>query len=181
MKLRRVLVLARTEVLHVVRDRATMAQVLIVPIVQLLVLSNAATFQIRDTPTYIVDLDRSSASRGLVTRLAASGHFRLAGDRSSLAAADGAMLSGEATLVVTDMPDRISSHQSRRPRSASGKWKPTTVRPSGTASGTTLRCMSQSSSLGSRSRSPSSPTQRTPQAPTASITGRSSSPARVSR
>ena len=100
MKPRRVLVLARTEVLHVVRDRATLAQILIVPIVQLLILSNAATFQIRDTPTYVVDLDRSSASRGLVTRLAASGRFRLAGDRPSLAAADAAMLSGDATLAV---------------------------------------------------------------------------------
>ena len=41
-----------------------LAQVLIVPIVQLLVLSNAATFEIRDTPIYVVDLDRTQRRRG---------------------------------------------------------------------------------------------------------------------
>ena len=71
--MRRILFLARAEVLHVVRDRATLAQVLVMPIVQLLILSNAATFQVSDTPTYVVDFDRSSLSRGLVTRFRASG------------------------------------------------------------------------------------------------------------
>jgi hypothetical protein len=98
---RPILFLARAEVLHVVRDRATLAQCLIVPIVQLLVLSNAATFQIRNTPTYVVDLDRSSASRGLVTRFAASGHFRVAAQSASLDLANDALLRGDVTMVLT--------------------------------------------------------------------------------
>ena len=73
--MRRIWFLAHAEILHVVRDHATLAQVLVVPIVQLLVLANAATFTIRNTPTWIVDLDRTPVSRGLVNRLAASGHF----------------------------------------------------------------------------------------------------------
>jgi ABC-2 type transport system permease protein len=98
--MRRVLFLARAEVLHVVRDKATLAQVLIVPIVQLLVLSNAATFQIRNTPTYVVDLDRTSASRGLINRFAASGHFLVTGTSPSLDAANKALLRGDVTMVV---------------------------------------------------------------------------------
>jgi ABC-2 type transport system permease protein len=98
---RPILFLARAEVLHVVRDRATLAQCLIVPVVQLLVLSNAATFQIRNTPTYVVDLDRSSASRGLVTRFAASGHFRVAAQSASLDLANDALLRGDVTMVLT--------------------------------------------------------------------------------
>ena len=98
--MRPILFLARAEVLHVVRDRATLAQCLIVPIVQLLVLSNAATFQIRNTPTYIVDLDRSTTSRGLVTRFAASGHFRVAGESASLDRANDALLRGDVTMVL---------------------------------------------------------------------------------
>jgi ABC-2 type transport system permease protein len=82
--MRRILFLARAEVLHIVRDRTTLAQVLVVPIVQLLVLVNAATFVIRDTPTYVVDYDRTSASRGLINRLAASGHFRILERSASL-------------------------------------------------------------------------------------------------
>ena len=70
--MRRILFLARAEVLHVIRDRATLAQVLVLPVLQLLLLSNAATFQVSDTPTYVVDFDRSSLSRGLVTRKPAS-------------------------------------------------------------------------------------------------------------
>ena len=58
--MRRVLFLARAEVLHVVRDRATLAQVLVVPILQLLVLANAATFQVTNTPTDVVDLALAS-------------------------------------------------------------------------------------------------------------------------
>src|SRR6476619_5878160 len=99
--MRRILFLARAEVLHVVRDRATLVQVLIVPIIQLLILSNAATFQIRDTPTYVVDLDRSTASRGLVTRFAASGHFQVAGASASLDRATDALLRGDVTMVLT--------------------------------------------------------------------------------
>ncbi len=99
--MRRILFLARAEALHVIRDRATLAQVLIVPVVQLLVLSNAATFLIRDTPTYVVDFDRSTASRGLVARFAGSGHFRVDSESGSLDAANDALLRGDATMVLT--------------------------------------------------------------------------------
>jgi ABC-2 type transport system permease protein len=98
--MRRILFLAHAEVLHVIRDRATLAQVLIFPIVQLLILSNAATFAIRDTPTYVVDLDRTSVSRGLVERLTASGHFRILGASASPDLADEALLAGRVTMAV---------------------------------------------------------------------------------
>jgi len=99
--MRRILFLAQAEILHVVRDRATLAQALVVPIVQMLVLANAATFEIRNTPTWIVDLDRTATSRGLVNRIAASGHFEIIGTTASLEVADESMLAGDATLVLT--------------------------------------------------------------------------------
>ena len=49
--MRRICFSPRPKILHVVRDRATLAQALIVPIMQMLVLANAATFEIRNTPT----------------------------------------------------------------------------------------------------------------------------------
>jgi ABC-2 type transport system permease protein len=99
--MRRILFLAQAEMLHVVRDRATLAQVLILPIVQLLILSNAATFSIKDTPTYVVDFDHTTMSRGLVSRFAASGHFRVLEQSASMDLADDAMLRGTATMVIT--------------------------------------------------------------------------------
>ncbi len=92
-----------------VRDRATLAQVLVMPIVQLLILSNAATFQVSDTPTYVVDFDRSSLSRGLVTRFRASGHFRVEEQSESLELANEALLRGDVTMVLTIPRDFESS------------------------------------------------------------------------
>jgi ABC-2 type transport system permease protein len=77
--------------------------------VQLLILSNAATFFIRNTPTYVVDLDRTAASRGLISRFAASGHFRVDGESASLALADDALVRGDATMVLTIPHDFESS------------------------------------------------------------------------
>lgn len=98
--MREILALAWAEVLHVVRDKATLAQVVMVPVVQLLVLSNAATFTIRETPTYVVDLDHTATSRGLLTRLTASGHFRITGASGSTDLGNDALLRDDASLVV---------------------------------------------------------------------------------
>ena len=103
--IRRTMVLARAEVLHVVRDRATLVQIIMLPLVQLLVLSNATTFAIRQTPIWVVDQDRSSVSRGLVSRLGASGYFRVEGASATPEPANDAMLRGRATMVLTIPPD----------------------------------------------------------------------------
>jgi ABC-2 type transport system permease protein len=106
---RRILFLARAEVLHVVRDHATLAQVLVLPILQLVVLSNAATFEIRDIPTYVVDFDRTTTSRGLVDRFVASGNFRIVESSASLDRANDELLRGRVTLLVTIPHDFESS------------------------------------------------------------------------
>jgi len=98
--MRRILYLAQAEVLHILRDHILLAQVLVVPVVQLLILSNAATFEIRNTPIHVVDLDRSSASRGVVNRLAANGHFHIVDATPSTRRADERLVDGTATLAV---------------------------------------------------------------------------------
>lgn len=102
--MRPILSLAWVELLHVGRDRATLAQVLLVPIVQLLVLANAATFAIRETPTAIVDQDRTAVSRGLAARLAASGHFRIVPAVDAPDVAHRALDEGAITLAVLIPP-----------------------------------------------------------------------------
>lgn len=98
--MKRALYLAQAEVLHVIRDRATLVQVFVVPMVQLLLLSNAATFQIRNSDTYLVDFDRTTVSRGLVDRMQASGHFRIRESSPSLDRAHDALLAGRVTLTL---------------------------------------------------------------------------------
>jgi ABC-2 type transport system permease protein len=98
--MRQILFLAQAEVLHIVRDRILLAQTLIVPMVQLLILSNAATFEIRNTPIHVVDLDRSSASRGVVNHLAANGHFDIVDTTPSLDRVNDRLLDGSITMAV---------------------------------------------------------------------------------
>ena len=98
---RHTLVLARAEVLHVVRDRATLVQIIVMPLIQLLILSNVATFAIKQSPVYVVDADRTSTSRGVVRRLGASGLFDVVGQSASPDSADDAILAGRVTMIVT--------------------------------------------------------------------------------
>jgi ABC-type multidrug transport system permease subunit len=97
---RRILFLAQAEVLHLVRDHILLAQTLIVPMVQLVILSNAATFEIRNTPIQIVDFDRTSVSRGVVNHLAANGHFQIVDTTPSLDRVEERMLDGSITMAV---------------------------------------------------------------------------------
>lgn len=103
--MRQILFLAQAEVLHIVRDRVLLAQTLIVPMVQLLVLSNAATFEIHNTPVQIVDFDRTPASRGVVNHLAANGHFDVVDTTPSLDRVEERMLDGSITMAVVIPPD----------------------------------------------------------------------------
>jgi ABC-2 type transport system permease protein len=98
--MRTVLFLVWKEYLHVLRDRATLVQVLAIPMVQLLVLGFAATFAIRDTPIFLVDLDHTAVSREITQRFQASGFFRVVDASVSLQQADDALLARAATMVL---------------------------------------------------------------------------------
>lgn len=92
--------LLRKEFLQITRDRAMLRLLIAVPILQLLVLGSAATFQIRQSPVYLIDHDQTSASRGLVERLVASGYFEIASASQSPARADRALLGREVSAIV---------------------------------------------------------------------------------
>ena len=70
--------LLKKEFLQILRDPALVRMLFMIPIVQLMILSNAATFEVKRSRMHVVDLDRSSMSRGLIDRLVASGRFVVA-------------------------------------------------------------------------------------------------------
>jgi ABC-2 type transport system permease protein len=92
--------LLRKEYLQIFRDRLMVAQLLILPCIQLLILANAATFEVKRAQLVVVDDDRSAASRGLVDRLRASGRFELVRPPLSARAADEAMLRRDAGVIL---------------------------------------------------------------------------------
>lgn len=92
--------LLRKEYRQIVRDRMMLAQILIMPVIQLLLLANAATFEVTRARLYAVDLDHTVTSRALVDRLTSSGRFALAGSSGSMALADAAMLDRRADVIA---------------------------------------------------------------------------------
>jgi ABC-2 type transport system permease protein len=97
--------LIRKELLQIRRDRAMLRLLILVPIVQLLILANAATFEVRSTSMYVVDLDRSSVSRGVIQRMTASELFAVKGASASLERANDALLKRDVSVILHILPD----------------------------------------------------------------------------
>jgi ABC-2 type transport system permease protein len=92
--------LLRKELLQIARDRVILRLIFVMPIIQLIILSSAATFEVKRARMYVVDLDRTELSRGLVDRLTASGRFVATGAGVSMELANEAMLSRDVDVIV---------------------------------------------------------------------------------
>ncbi|MEP6999882.1 MAG: ABC transporter permease, partial [bacterium] len=99
--MRTLLFLLRKEFLQIFRDRLMVGLMFVAPIVQLLILSNAATFEVKSAHVYVVDRDHSAASRGLVDRLRASRRFVVVDASPSMDLADDAMLARRVGMIVS--------------------------------------------------------------------------------
>ena len=86
--LRRVLAIARKEVLHVRRDTRTLYLALGMPVMLLLLFGFGVSFDMDHIQVVVLDDDRSDSSRELTERFFASGEF----ERVQLASDDGAPL-----------------------------------------------------------------------------------------
>ena len=92
--------LLRKEYLQIFRDRIMVAQLLLLPAIQLALLANAATFEVTSARLVVVDEDRSATSRGLVDRMRAAGRFRLVEATPSAERADDAMMRRKAGVIL---------------------------------------------------------------------------------
>ena len=93
--------LVRKEFLQIFRDRFMVAQMLLMPIIQLLLLSSAATFEVKTADMYVVDRDHSETSRGLVDRMQASRRFIVVDASPSTVPANEMMLAGKVGLILS--------------------------------------------------------------------------------
>ncbi|HEY9429651.1 MAG TPA: ABC transporter permease [Gemmatimonadaceae bacterium] len=96
--------LLRKEFLQIFRDRTIVTMLFVMPLAQMLILANAATFEVKSARLYVVDHDHTPMSRGVVERLVASRRFVPTGASQSQALADEAMLGRkiDAILVIPD-------------------------------------------------------------------------------
>ncbi|MFT4605673.1 MAG: ABC-2 type transport system permease protein [Rhodothermales bacterium] len=99
--MRIIAIILRKEFRQIFRNRAMLPILFVLPIIQLLLLSYAATFEVRETPIAVIDQDRSETSRALIARLDASLYFQVGEQPASMAEADRALLFGEVDMVMT--------------------------------------------------------------------------------
>jgi ABC-2 type transport system permease protein len=97
---RTIFFLVRKEFLQIFRDHTTVFQIFMIPVVQLLVLANAATFDVKQVAMLVVDEDRTTVSAGLVQRLEAGRQFRIVRYEASDVRVDRALLEREVTAVL---------------------------------------------------------------------------------
>lgn len=72
-----IIYLLQKEFRQIFRDKSIMAIILVVPVMQLIILPLAANYEVRNINLSIVDHDHSSYSRQLISKITASGYFRL--------------------------------------------------------------------------------------------------------
>jgi len=113
--MRTVFYLVRKEFLQIFRDRTTVFQIFMIPVVQLLVLANAATFDVRQIAMMVVDEDRTTVSAGLVQRLEGGRQFSVLRYQPSDAGVDQALLNRDVTAVL-HIPRRFEEDLVRRGR-----------------------------------------------------------------
>jgi ABC-2 type transport system permease protein len=96
--------LVRKELRQMFRDLRLRGMIVVAPVIQLLVFGYAVSTDVRHVPTWVVDQDRTPASRELVARLTASGYFDVAG--ASERGEDGvrALQSGRARVALEIPP-----------------------------------------------------------------------------
>jgi ABC-2 type transport system permease protein len=95
--------MARKELRQMLRDVRMRMVIFAAPVIQLVVFGYAVSTDVREVPAYVVDHDRTAASRALVDRMTAGAYFTLAGQSERSADLVRALERGDA-LVGVEIP-----------------------------------------------------------------------------
>lgn len=90
---------------QIFRNKAMLPIIFVMPIIQLIILSNAATFEIQNIKFGYIDNDRTSFSRELIEKFEASTYFDVLTDFPSSKIATSAMLNGRVDVVLEIPPN----------------------------------------------------------------------------
>lgn len=85
---------------QIFRNKGMLPIIFILPILQLVILSNAATYEVKNIKFAYIDYDHTSTSRALIEKFNASTYFDVLTDFNSSKEASSAMLAGEVDMVL---------------------------------------------------------------------------------
>ena len=92
--------LLQKEFLQIFRDKTILKMILLIPVIQLMILPWAATFEQRNISLSITDNDRSELSRRLTQKVLASGFFKLSSYPASYSQAIESLERNSADLIL---------------------------------------------------------------------------------
>lgn len=98
--MRRILAIARKELLHIVRDKRLLGVILVMPLIQLFLYSYALSFDVKQLPTATLDLDRTTSSRQYLDALSQSNYFKVTDVLGSYSQVDPAFESNTVKVTV---------------------------------------------------------------------------------
>lgn len=99
--MKNIIFIVQKEFLQVKRNKQILPIIFIVPMVQLLVLVHAATFELKRIDTYILNLDKSSSSNLLLQKYSATERFVIRGSSESEEKALEAIKTGKSKLIIS--------------------------------------------------------------------------------
>jgi len=85
---------------QIFRNKGMLPIIFILPLIQLIILSNAATFETKNIKFSYIDNDNTSFSRALIDKFEASTYFNVISNFSSEKMASSAMLKGEVDVIL---------------------------------------------------------------------------------
>lgn len=98
--MRTILFILQKELIQIFRDKTMLPIIFVVPLVQLLVLSFTATFEIKNVNLFVVDKDNSPASRDVISKFQGSPFYTLTGSAGTFAPGESALINNHADQVL---------------------------------------------------------------------------------
>ncbi|WP_298365187.1 ABC transporter permease [uncultured Lutibacter sp.] len=95
-----ILYIIQKEFRQIFRNKGMLPIIFVLPIVQLVILSNAATFEVKNIKFSYIDTDNSSFSRELISKFDASTYFNVLAKYPSNKIANSAMLKGDVDVIL---------------------------------------------------------------------------------
>ncbi|WP_291865260.1 ABC transporter permease [Maribacter sp.] len=95
-----IIYIIQKEFKQIFRNKGMLPIIFVLPLLQLVILSNAATFEVKNIKFGYVDMDHTTTSRALIEKFNASTYFNVLTDFSSERLASSAMLKGEVDVLL---------------------------------------------------------------------------------
>lgn len=99
-KMKTIVFIIQKEFRQIFRNKGMLPIIFVLPILQLLILSNAASFEVKNIKFSYIDEDHSTASRELISKFAASNYFKIVEEFDSKALANEAMQKGSVDVIL---------------------------------------------------------------------------------